>query len=256
MATTLKILALADGFGDSVACPTWYPEYHKWPAILKLMTKNVDIIDFCRYGAGNEYITSCLKHNYQRADIVFVQWAMPNRLDLMLAHERSMLDQWHDKINSDEVYKDNFQDIDQDRWWISSASTLDWVKDYHNRFISKKQHQNRSKIYIEYAHELLRSKKHGFLLTCDSGYLKNIDVDPDVWIWHEPWKGMHDWRYHSRYRHLDLGVVQPIPLIHLDFIQRFIMPKFDLPWRSEREIQAVESMLMRKYNQYKDQKPL
>lgn len=255
MATPLKILTLADGFGDSVACPPWYPEYHKWPAILKLMTRGVDIIDLCRYGAGNEYMLSCLQHNYQKADIIFIQWALPYRLDLMLAHQQPVLDQWHAKISTDEIYKDNFQTIGQDRWWIPSASTVDWVKDYRDKFISKKQHQSRSRIWIEYAHNLLKSKQHGFLLTPDSEYLQGVNVDPDVWIWHEPWRGMHDWRYHSEYKHLDLGVTQPIPLIQFDFIRRFIMPKFDLPWRSKRDLQGVESMLMRKYNQYKDQKP-
>lgn len=255
MAATLKILALADGFGDSQICPSWYPEFHKWPTILKLMTKDIEVIDFCRYGAGNEYMVSCLRHNYQVADLVFIQWAIPYRLDLILAHERPMLDEWIAKINSDDVYKNNFQDIGQDRWWMSSGSTVDWVKDYRNKFISRRQHQTRSKIWAEYAHGLLKSKKHGFLLAYDGEYLQDADIDPDVWVWHEPWKGMHDWRFHSHYSDLDLGVTQPIPLIQFDFIKEFIMPKFDLPWRSEREIQAVESMLVRKYNQYKDQKP-
>ena len=63
MAKSINLLTLADGFGDSIACPSWYPEYTKWPEIIKLMTKGVNLINLSRYGAGNEYITHCLKEN-------------------------------------------------------------------------------------------------------------------------------------------------------------------------------------------------
>jgi len=251
----LKILALADGFGDSRASPSWYPKFLKWPAILALMTKGTEVIDLCRYGAGNEYMVSCLRENHCKADVIFLQWAIPNRLDLLLAHESENLYQWQCQIDADVSYQHNFQHIGNDRWWISSASTAPWASTYRDNMISQKQHQNRSKIWVEYAHNLLIKKTHGFLLTWDSHYLNDADVEPEVWIWHDRWKGMHDWRYHSQYRDLDLDVTQPIPLIHFDFIKRFILPRFDLPWRNERELDAVESMLTRHYNQYKDHKP-
>lgn len=251
----MKILTIADGFGDSMACPQWYPQYHKWPAILALMTKGTEIIDLCRYGAGNEYMVTCLRENHHRADVVFLQWAIPNRLDLMLAHNPEISQQWRHQIDSDPVYNKNIQTTGDNQWWITSASTAPWVRDYHDRFVCKKQHQHRSRIWVEYAHNLLNSKTHGFLLTSDSPYLAGVSVDPATWIWHKPWHGMHDWRYHSQYRDLDLGVTQPIPLIHFDFIKTFIMPRFDLPWRKTREIDAVESMLLRKYNECKDFKP-
>lgn len=252
MATKLKILTLADGFGDSWACPPWFPQWHKWPALIGLMTQNTEIIDLSRYGSGNEYLVNCLRHNYHQADVTFLQWTVPARLDLVLAHEPDVDQLWHQCIDSDIMYRENFQYIGQHKWWISSASDQPWVREYHRRFISKTQHQLRSEIWIEYAHKLLKDRPHNFLLTYDSEYLRDIDVPNDVWIWHEPWKGMHDWRNHSQFRDLDFGLVQPIPLIHFDFIKRFIVPKCDLPWRNERELQAVESMLKRKYNQYKE----
>lgn len=250
-----KILTIADGFGDSISSPAWYPEYHKWPFILNLMTKNLDIIDFSRYGAGNEYMVSVLKDQYRSVDKVLIQWSIPDRLDLVLAHQDPTNNQWQELISSDPVYSENIRLIGQDKWWLSSASTQSWVRDYHERFISKRQHQIRSQIWIEYAHQLLSQIPHRFMLAYDSLYLDGINVDPNVWIWHDAWKGMHDYRYHSEYRSLDLGIVQPIPLIHFDFIKRFVMPNFDLPWRNDRELAAVESMLLRKYNLYKDQKP-
>lgn len=251
----MNILTLSDGYGDSRACPTWYPEYHKWPAILGLMTKGTNIIDLSRYGAGNEYMLSCLRHHVTAADMVLVQWTTPQRLDLILAHPPDLAEQWKHKIELDPIYHDNFQIIDKDRWWLSSNSTLDWVKNHNVQTISKRQHETRSKIWIEYGHLLLGSKPHGFLLTYDSHYLNGINVNPATWIWHGDWLGMDKWRKLSRYRDLDFGLTQPIPLINFDFIRQFIQPKFDLPWRSEKEIQAVESMLFKKYNQYKDNRP-
>lgn len=254
MARPMKILALADGFGDSVASPSWYPDYHKWPELITLMTRSCELTNLARYGAGNEYMIDCLKNHYHQADLVLIQWAIPDRLDLLLAHDAGMRDFWQREIASDSTYHDNTISTGQYSWWLSSSSTQASVQEYHKKYITKQQHQTRSRVWIEYAHRLLGSKQHGFMLTSDSEYLMDLDVDTDIWIWHRPWRGMHDWRYHSRFASLDLDLVQPIPLIQFDFITRFIMPRFDLPWRSPREIAAVESMLLRKYNQYKDKR--
>lgn len=244
----MKILCLADGFGDSLACPSWYPDYYKWPRILGLMLRGVEIVDRSRYGAGNEYLAWCLRADHRSADMVLIQWAMPNRLDLLLGHHPEAKRAWLDKITLDPVYNHNIVTIAEDQWWLSSASQTDWVKHYHTNTISLAQHRARSIMIVEYAHRLLKDKPHGFMLTPDSDYLADVDVDPSVWIWHQPWKGMSSWRLESQYRNLDLGLTQPIPLIHFDFVMKFIRPKYDLPWRSEVEIKAVESMLLRKYN--------
>jgi hypothetical protein len=250
----MNILTIADGYGDSVACPAWYPDYFKWPKLLQLMTKGTTVIDLCRYGAGNEYIVNCLKHNSDPADVVFVQWAMPNRLDLVLCHPPDVLQQWQQKIQDDPIYSDNVIGLKNENWWLSSSSTVDWVQTYHHT-ISSRQHELRSQIWIEYADRFLENKPHGFLLTSNSEYLSEVQIDPDKWIWHQPWKGMHDWRFHSRYKDLDLGLVQPIPLIQFDFVREFFMPKFDLSWRNEKELQAVENLLFKKHNACKDKKP-
>lgn len=245
----MNLLTIADGFGDSQAVPAWYPQYIKWPEIIKLMTKGVDLFNFSRYGAGNEYIIQCLRNNFTDKDAVLIQWAMPNRLDLTLSHDQEYTKFWQEQIANDSVYNNNIVEVDQQKIWISSASKLDSVEEYHKKFIGLQQHQTRSQIYIEYATLLLQSVPHGFLLTTNSGYLKNCNINESNWCWHEPFCGMTEFRKHSKFAELDLGLVQPIPLIHFDFIRQFIQPKFDLPWRNEHEIQAVESMLYRKYTE-------
>lgn len=251
----MNLLTIADGFGDSVAVPPWYPDYIKWPEIIRLMTRGLTLTNLSRYGAGNEYIIQCLRHNLQNQDSVLIQWAMPNRLDLTLSHDAEHTEFWQKQIASDPVYNHNVVRVGLDQIWISSASTLDPVREYHKKFIGLRQHRSRSQIYIDYATLLLQNIPHGFLLTSNSQYLDETVKDDTDWYWHERFCGMCEFRNSSKYAELDLKLVQPIPLIQFDFIRQFIQPRFDLPWRSERDIQAVESMLYRKYKESVTKKP-
>jgi hypothetical protein len=241
----MKLLTLADGYGDSVAVPSWYPKYWKWPKIIKLMTKGVDIVDYSRYGAGNEFIVNQLKQNINTVDAAIVQWAQPNRLDLVLSH--SNIEFWNGVIASDPVYCNNTVDCGRNKFWLSSASKTPAVQEYHHRYISQNQHQMRSQIFVEYAKLLLEHHKidYRFMLVDNSKYI-NVDAN---WVCHEPFKGMHEFRYVSKYCDLELGITQPIPLVAFDFVKHYIMPSIDLQWRSSREIDAVENMLHRHYQE-------
>jgi hypothetical protein len=251
----MRLLTIADGFGDSIVGPSWYPDYIKWPEIIKLMTRGVTLQNLSRYGAGNEYIIQCLRHNLVNSDAVLVQWAMPNRLDLVLSHAPQYQEFWNQQINDDPVYNNNVVQVGNIPIWLTSASTLPVVREYHEKFISGQQHRLRSQLYIDYATLLLKDKKYGFLLTKNSTYLDAIVTDQSNWHWHEQFHGMCEFRHVSKYADLDLGITQPIPLIQFDFVRQFIQPKFDLPWRSEKDIQAVEDMLYRKYKESIKNKP-
>lgn len=249
MVKSMNLLTLSDGFGDNMAVPSWYPDYTKWPDIIKLMTNDLDVWNFSKYGAGNEYIVQCLKHNFKDKDAVLIQWAVPDRLDLTLCHSLFYTKFWQEKIASDPVYNNSVVELGQQQIWLSSSSQLDSVKEYHRKFIGLKQHRTRSQIYVDYATLLLQNIPHGFLLTKNSEYLKETVNNEFNWFWHERFGGMCEFRNYSKYAELDLNLVHPIPLIQFDFIRQFIQPKFELPWRSEKEIQAVESMLYRKYKE-------
>jgi hypothetical protein len=251
MATSLRLLTIADGFGDSHAVPAWYPDYIKWPEIIRWMTQGVELCNLSRYGAGNEYIVQCLQNNLADKDAVLVQWAVPNRLDLVLAHKDPNF--WQDVIASDPVYNNNIVDCGDSKFWISSNSQTTAIRDYHTRYISPKQHQLRSQLYVEYAKMLLdlRGIDYRFMLVDNSKYL---DVDAN-WICHEPFKGMSDFKHKSKYSNLDLGIVQPTPLVAFDFVKQYIMPNIDLQWRAEREINAVENMLYQHYQEAVKNKP-
>lgn len=249
MAQDINLLTLADGFGDSNAVPAWYPDYIKWPEIIKLMTRGVTLHNLSRYGAGNEYILHCLRNNLIDKHAVLVQWADPRRLDLVLSHNNEYADFWSKKIASDPIYNNNILSCGNDSIWISSASTVPEVLEYHTKFIGLRQHQLRSQFYIDYATLLLEEIPHGFMLTKTSNYLSETIRDYSNWFWNQPFQGMCEFRHDSKYAELELNITQPLPLVQFDFIRRCIQPRFNLPWRSEQEILAVENMLYRKYQE-------
>jgi hypothetical protein len=241
----MRLLTISDGYGDSTAVPSWYPKYWKWPRIIELMTKGVDVTNLSKYGAGNEFIVNQLKHHIDVADVVLVQWAQPHRLDLVLAHEDPTF--WQNVIANDPVYNNNIVECGTDKFWLSSGSKTSAVANYHQQYITFKQHQLRSQIYIEYAKLLLEQHRldYRFILVDDSNY---IDTKAN-WICHRPFKGMNSFRHESKYRKLELGITQPIPLVAFDFIKQYVMPSINLQWRSNREIDAVENMLYQHYQE-------
>lgn len=248
----MKLLTLADGFGDSAAYPLWYDGYYKWPELIQLMTKDVQLTNLSRYGAGNEFMVNALRKNYNQQDYVIVQWAMPDRLDLLLAHAEYQ-DFWNNIIQQDKTYSKNVVD----GYWISSNTQNTDVREYHKKYISLEQHRSRTQLFIDYAELLLQSKgiDFKFMLTCDSQYLDQPGRNIDNWLWHSPWLGMDSFRTRSQYSDLDFGYRQPIPLIQFDYIQQYIIPNTTLPWRGSQELKAVESMLHRKYKQAIINKP-
>lgn len=241
----MKLLTLSDGYGDSTAVPDWYPRYLKWPEIIQFMSRGVNLDNRSRYGAGNEYIVNQLKQQVDSADVVIVQWAQPDRLDLVLDHADPAF--WQRVIDNDPVYHSNVLHCGNNKFWISSRSKATEVVQYHQQYITVKQHQLRSQIYVEYAKLLLEHNNidYRFMLVDDSEYL-GISAR---WICHEPFKGMNDFKRKSKYCDLDLGMVQPIPLVAFDFIKQHIMPSIDLSWRNDREIAGIENMLYRHYQE-------
>ena len=255
----IKLLTIADGFGDSGATPPWYRNFTKWPELIQRMTKNVKLTNLSRYGAGNEYMVECLRANIDSADIVLFQWTHPYRLDLLLGHGDEAQAFWEGEIKKDAVYNNNVLSINNDRYWISSASKNQYIQDYHNRYISRLQHQRRTELQIEYAAMLLEKKNKAFkfLLTYPLPFLRSMDIDKDNWIWHEEYKSMEDFRSVSKYAHLDLkSYVQPIPLIQFDFIRQHIMPRLDLEWNSAKELDDLETFLYNSHTEAMKNQPI
>jgi len=250
----MKLLTISDGVGDPKQTPvSWYLKYFKWPEIVKLMTKGITLNNCSKVGAGNEFIANQLMQHMNNDDVILMQWTTPNRFDLLLDHDSVNTLFWRNTIASDPVYSQNIVECGNNKFWLGSQSSTSPVQEYHKRYISLKQYQLRSQIYIDYAKMLLAQKNttYRFMLGYDSEYL-TVDAN---WIWHEPYKGLDSFRYQSKYKDLDLKFAQPTPLIAFDFIKQYIMPDIDLHWRSSREIDAVENMLYRHYQEAVKNKP-
>jgi hypothetical protein len=250
----MKLLTISDGVGDSTQTPVaWYPNYFKWPEIVKLMTKGLTLNNCSKVGAGNEFIVNQLKQNLAADDMVIIQWSPAARFDLLLDHDSDNTVFWKNTIASDPLYSQSIVECGNNKFWLGSQSTTAPVQEYHQRYISLTQYQIRSQIYIDYATMLLaqRNMSYRFMLGYDSEYLAS-DAN---WIWHEPNKGLYSFKYQSKYKELDLDFAQPIPLVAFDFIKQYVMPDVNLHWRSSCEIDAVENMLYRRYQEAIKNKP-
>ena len=250
----MKLLTISDGVGDPAQTPvSWYSNYFKWPEIIKLMTKELTLNNCSKVGAGNEFIVNQLKQHMNNDDVILMQWTTPNRFDLLLDHDSVNTLFWRNTIANDPVYSQSIVECGNNKFWLGSQSGTAPVREYHQRYISVTQYQLRSQIYIDYAKMLLAQKNitYRFMLGYDSEYL-NVDAN---WVCHKPYKGLDSFRYQSRYKDLDLKFAQPIPLVAFDFIKQHIMPDIDLHWRSSREIDAVENMLYRHYQEAIKNKP-
>ena len=80
-----KILCVGDGFGKGHIWPMW-------PQLLPKIVDNVEIDNLCEVGAGNEYISNCVIDACERKkyDLVLVQWALSNRLDIVKNNENNI----------------------------------------------------------------------------------------------------------------------------------------------------------------------
>lgn len=208
-----------------------------WPMWSKLMAQvlNCPWTNLSIIGAGNEAIANLVLDALPTADkdsIWIIQWTTPRRLDLRVDPIRSsqpLLEQ----INQDPVYYKNFITTAKDRtYWASSESQLDVVNNYRN-LIPLQQHRDRTRqLQLAVAYALDQHK-------VDWMYIFNYPVD-----WEKDtllpsnrivWTSMSEFRKKSKYAELDVGEIQPVSSIHLDFLEEFIFPQYSIdPTRVEK----------------------
>ena len=94
---------------------------------------NVEIDNLCEVGAGNEYISNCVIDACERKkyDLVLVQWALSNRLDIVKNNENNIAKM----ILQDQTYNTKYSNVKlNDRaWWLSSGSQLEQIQNYHEK---------------------------------------------------------------------------------------------------------------------------
>jgi len=219
----MKILCAGDGFGKGHI-------WKMWPQILENIC---EVDNVCQVGAGNEYIMNatidaCTKNDY---DFVIVQWAESKRLDIINKNQNNLAK----LILNDNVYKTKFSNINLSNklWWLSSASQTEFIKNYHEMYITKEQHYLRSIHQIKYIELFLKSKniKFMFISTPNLDFM-HLDehkiLDFKVWAFHKKYKGMED--YAKKYPEYKVNkdpatYKQPQTKIHKQFVKDVICPR-------------------------------
>lgn len=192
----------------------------------KLLSEALDCewTNLSQIGAGNEVIANLvldqLAKTENTADTLWiVQWTRPERLDLQNPQR------FADQIVNDPVYHRNFITTEQGQhYWCSSASELDLVKNYH-LIIDSQQHQSRSRLaQLAVAHALeQRSVAWHYCLTYSAPWREQLLIPEHRWIL----PSLNEFRHHSYYCDLDVGYIQPVSSVHLDWIEQKILPGYE-----------------------------
>jgi hypothetical protein len=218
MAKTL--LTISDGNGSSSA------NFIKWPKLLQALTlDSLQITNKSIPGASNELILMQLAETLRNeaVDCAIIQWTFPQRVDLILT------DFWSDQAKDDSVYHSNIFDSNGARWWVTSHSDNKYIREYHNRYIGDWHSTQRSQVYMLAAAELLKNKQIPFVL-CLAYHFDFVAPTKEViealpWVWHEPNKGLSEFRSSSQFYNLDQGLANPHSAIQLDWINAVLKPK-------------------------------
>jgi hypothetical protein len=205
-------------FGDGFATGHLWPE---WPQILQALLPDYNVINIAGIGAGNEFIYSnvidTVRHD---PDAIFlVQWAMPKRFDKIIEDSS-----WDAIIGSDLTYSDNLTIVNDQTWWLTSASTVPEIQQYH-QYIQTKQSNLRSFNYIWSAGKLL--KHHCFFGTYNFDYLtpdQKKDCNEFNWMWHRPWFGLESFSKLPEFSTTRQNEIQPSPVVHLEWIKQVLLP--------------------------------
>ena len=183
-------------FGDGYAANHIWPE---WPAIIEALYPQWQHKNYGAVGAGNEFITSAVvqEHSKNPCDFFIVQWANPNRFDKLLQD-----DTWNYIIDNDPVYHFNRVKLNNQTWWLSSASTEKIVQQYHLTYVQTQQAESRSQNFKYLVENLLKDQAIFFSLDQMARYSNS-----------------------ERFKKVRLNEIQPSPIVHMTWVEEKILPK-------------------------------
>lgn len=203
---------------------------HYWPMWSELLHNVLgsDWTNLAAIGGGNELIANfVLDALSQEPDptqsLWVVQWTQAKRWDILL----DSVDQPQDlieMIKTDPVYYKNFYTTALGKtYWASSASQFEFVLDRNNQ-ISNLQHENISRQFMVNVAQALdqAGATWRYIFTYPAPWAK-LTTLPDKNI---VWTSQREFRQMSQYAELDVGEIQPVSSIHLDFLEQYILPDF------------------------------
>jgi hypothetical protein len=182
-------------FGDGFALGHIWPE---WPQILQALMPDTQVANTAAVGAGPEWLVYKFVQILPQNSTVIFQWPQADRFDKLL-EDRA----WTDLANTDPVYDFN----QHDGWWLSSASRMPKVREYHTEFVQRNQHIMRLATYRELVRHTLENNncKYLFITTQEqSTYARKFTEN------------------------VRLNQVQPSPIVHFKWLTEIVIPAIGL----------------------------
>jgi len=184
---------------------------HYWPMWSQLLAEilNCEWQNFSLPGLGNEAIANIVVDQLSAEDLPntlwVIQWAAPKRVDFRVDTIGSA---FLKETELDPVYYKNFITTAQGRrYWSSSASILPWVTE-HRELMTLEQYKDRQKLFeLATTHALEKAGvKWQYIST----------------------PAMMSFLPQSKYLDLDVGEIQPVSCVHLDFLEQFVLPGLEI----------------------------
>lgn len=198
-----------------------------WPMWSQILAEILDCewTNLSQVGAGNEVIAAQILDELANQfcsctdTLWLIQWTQPNRLDLQNP------ERFTDQISQDPVYYKNYvRTALGHNYWCSSASTIDFVTT-NNDLIPITQHQSRSRMFqLAVAHALDHSQATWkYLLTYPADWREQKFISESSWLL----PSLKEFRSVSQYLDLDIGYIQPVSSVHLDWLEQKVLPMLD-----------------------------
>jgi hypothetical protein len=186
-----KILTFGDGYSANHIWP-------EWPAIVQALYPELEHENFGAVGAGNEFITTAIVQAHKTTPDAFfiVQWGHAHRLDKLLQDSS-----WDHVIDNDSIYHFNRVRLNDQTWWLSSASTQEQILHYHNFYVQDLQSYTRTTNFKYLVKNLLKNQSLFFTL-----------------------KEMIDYASADRFKQVRQNHVQPSPIVHMSWVEEKILP--------------------------------
>lgn len=185
-------------FGDGYAHGHIWPE---WPQILETLLPTYEVTTISGIGAGPEYLVTQFSRLLPIKGIVIFQWPLENRFDKIIQDRH-----WEQVAASDPVYHSNLYKTNNETWWLSSASNVAEVKQYHSKFVQTHQAKVRLTVYQTLVKEILEKSNCPYFFT--SNFEQEYYSQKDLEIRGEE--------------------IQPSTLSHFYFLTKIIMPALKL----------------------------
>lgn len=205
-------------FGDGFATGHIWPE---WPDILCALYPQIEVKNYAAIGAGNEFIVnSVIKAHQKNPDAFFlIQWALPQRFDKLLQDNT-----WDEIIDNDPVYYFNKVNLDNETWWLSSASSVDEVKSYQKIYIQEQQSLSRTLNYMYLLQHLLKNQSV-FFFTYAMHAFEHHNINQSLSIISQD---LESFSRKIEFHKIRGNEVQPSPPVHFAFLKKFILEKLPI----------------------------